>query len=101
MIEKEFITKTFVGKFEFPFGTPIMLHEMPDNKVGFEILSDESFIELLARTPECDDFRMLHSDHTWVAYSTKLDDTGSPIRAIGANPLIALKELRKRLGYED
>ncbi len=92
-----FKTKMFEGKFDFPFEVPFVLHEMPDNRIGFEIFYD--FVKLLEETPECDDFRMLHSDHTWMAYSTKLDEDGQAIRANAVNPLVALIELRKKIGY--
>ena len=92
--------KTFEGKFDFPFDVPFVLHELPDNKIGFELVAPvDEFLHLLARTPECDDFRMLHSDKSWMAYSTMLDKNGDPVRANAANPLEALKALREKMGY--
>lgn len=94
-------TVKVTGTIDLPIGTPITIHQMPDGKLGFEVLVSEpdAFLELLAKTPECDDFRMLHSDHTWVAYSTMMDEEGSAVRAIGANPWRALIALREKMGY--
>lgn len=95
-------TIQFTGTFDFPFDVPFMLHQMPDKKtIGFELLGPEfEFINLLAKTPECNDFRQLGTKH-WMAYATVLDDENVAVRAQGGSIYDALMELRKKLKYED
>lgn len=98
---KKAYTKQITGTFDFLFDMPFTLREMPDNKVGFEVEPSLNFCELLIETPECNDFRQLMSDKTWVAYSTVLGPEGEAIRAIGKTIYDALVELRKKLNYEN
>ena len=94
-------TITFEGRFDFPFDTPMILHHMPENKIGFELMGDEArFVELLAQTPECNDFRRL-GNGDWIAYSTVLDKEGTAIREIAKTIYEALKNLQTTLDALD
>lgn len=90
----------FQGEFDFPVDTPFILHQMPDNKLGFELVPEASFTQLLKDTPECNDFRQL-ANGDWVAYSTVLEESGDMIRAIDTTIWHALTALRKKLNYAD
>lgn len=94
-------TKKFSGEFDFPLGTPVIIHEMPDGKAGFELIDplfEALFEALLEDTPECNDFRMLNDgSRTWFAYSTRLDKEGQAIRASGKSIHEALRNLRENL----
>lgn len=97
---KDIKTIKFQGEFDFPFDTPMILHQMPENKIGFELMTDEArFSQLLSDMPECNDFRRL-GNGDWVTYSTVPDDDNQAIRAIGKTIYEALQNLQKKLGLE-